>query len=125
MIMLLDLIVGIAASLIASVIVGFLGHKAVSKQNSIILKLYVLFLSITTFICGCIVSIVLNEDFRMRIAKISEANLLVFYQRCIRYFVLILCIIAFLTLIVIGIEAFDRGERRDNKNSIDRLKLLK
>ena len=123
--MLLDLIVGIAASLIASAIVGFLGHKAVSKQNSTILKLYVLFLSITTFICGCIVSLVLNEDFRTRIAKINEANLLAFYQRCIRYFVLIIGIVAFLTLIVIGIEAFDRGERRDNKNSMDRLKLLK
>lgn len=123
--MLIDLIVGIAASLIASVIVGFLGHKAVSKQNSIILKLYVLFLSITTFICGCIVSLVLNEEFRTRIAKISEENLLPFYQSCIRYFVLIIGIVALLTLIVIGIEAIDRGERRENKNFLDRYKLLK
>lgn len=123
--MLIDLIVGIAASLIASVIVGFLGHKAVSKQNSIILKLYVLFLSITTFICGCIVSLVLNEEFRTRIVKISEENLLPFYQSCIRYFVLIIGIVALLTLIVIGIEAIDRGERRENKNFLDRYKLLK
>ena len=123
--MLVDLIVGIAASLIASVIVGFLGNKAVSKQNSIILKLYVLFLSVTVFVCCAISGIILNKDFGERIAKISEVNLLRFYQSCIRSFVIIIIIVAVLTVIVIGIEAYDRGARRDHKEDMDRYKQLR
>ena len=42
--MLWDLLIGVAASLIASAIVGFLGNKAISKQNSIILKVYILYI---------------------------------------------------------------------------------
>ena len=120
--MLVDLIVGIASSLIASVIVGFLGNKAISKQNSIILKVYVLFLSVTVFVSGAIISIVLNKDFNERIAKISEVNLLRFYQNCINSFVFIIGIIAFVSLIIIGIEAYDRGARRDHKEDMDRYK---
>lgn len=123
--MLIDLIVGIVASLIASVIVGFLGHKAVSKQNSVILKLYTLFLASTVFICCSILSIVLNKDFGERIAKISEANLLRFYQSCVNSLVFVAGIVAFLTLVVIGIEAFDRGARRDHKEDMDRYKQLR
>lgn len=123
--MLLDLIVGIAASLIASVIVGFLGNKAVSKLNSVILTIYVLFLSVTVFISCGIATIVLNKDFGERIAQISEVNLLRFYQNCINTFVFIIGIVAFSTLIVIGIEAYDRGSRRDHKEQMDRYKALR
>lgn len=122
--MLRDFILNIAASLIASAIVGFLGNKAVSKNESIILKLYVLFLSIIVFICCSIVSIVLNKDLGERIAKISEANLLRFYQNCINSFMFIIGGIIFVTLIVIGIEASDRGERRFHEQSMDRYKTF-
>ena len=56
--MLVDLIEGIISSLVASAIVGFFGNKVVSKQNSIILKIYILFLSIAVFISCSIVSVV-------------------------------------------------------------------
>lgn len=122
--MLIDLVVGIIASLIASLIVGFLGNKAVSKQNSIILKLYTLFLPVAVFVCCSILCIALNKDFGERIAKLSEVNLLRFYQNCINSLVWIFAIVAFLTMAVIGIEAYDRGARRDHKENMDRYKQL-
>lgn len=123
--MLFDLIVGIAASLIASAIVGFLGHKAVSKQSSSILQIYILFLSMAVFICCSIVCIILNKDLGERIARINEANLLRFYNNCVNSFVFIILIIAALTLITIGLEAYDRGARRDHKENMDRYKQLR
>lgn len=123
--MIKDLIVGIVASLIASAILGFLGNKAVSKQNSILLKVYVLFLSVTVFISCIIASVILNKDFGDRIAKISETNLLRFYQNSINSFVFIIGIIAFLTAIIIGIEAYDRGARRDHEEDMDRYRTLR
>lgn len=122
--MLVDLIVGIAASLIASLIVGLLGNKAVSKNNSIILRIYVLFLSIIVFVSCSIVSIVLNKDFGERIAKISEVNLLRFYQNCINSFMFIIGAIVLVTLIMVGIEALDRSAKRDHKENMDRYKAL-
>lgn len=123
--MLWDLLIGIAASLIASGIVGFLGNKAISKQNSIILKVYILFLSMATFVISAMISIILNQDFVNRVVTMNEVNILKFYSNCINSFIFILGIIAFVSAIVIGIEAYDRGARRDHKEDMDRHKALK
>ena len=123
--MLWDLLIGIAASLIASGIVGFLGTKAISKQNSIILKVYILFLSMATFVVSAMISIILNQDFVNRVVTMNEVNILKFYSNCINSFIFILGIIAFVSAIVIGIVAYDRGARRDHKEDMDRYKALK
>ncbi len=123
--MLVDLIEGIISSLVASAIVGFLGNKVVSKQNSIILKIYILFLSIAVFISCSIVSVALNKDLGERIVTISEVNLLRFYQNCVNALVFCCGIIALLTIGVIIIEAYDRGARRDHKEDLARYKQLR
>jgi len=122
--MLLDLVIGIVASLIASIIAGFLGNKAISKQNSIILKVYVLFLAIVTFIVTAMISVILNKDFLSYVSSTSGTNLLRFYQNCINSFVFILLFITGITALIIGIEAWDRGERRTHKQDMDRYKTL-
>ena len=86
--MLLDLVIGIIASLIASVILGFLGNKAISKHDdNTIMKAYVLFLSSFVFVVCSALTIILNNSFLERIMKMSEANILKFYQNCINTFV--------------------------------------
>ena len=110
--MLIDLIIGIAASLIASLIVGFLGNKAVTKNNNVILKLYICFLSIIVFVCCSLVSIVLNKEFGERIASISEVSLVYFYDSCIYEFMFIIAAIGLVTLFVIYAicnESFSKG----------------
>ena len=113
--MLIDLIIGIAASLIASLIVGFLGNKAVSKNNSVALKLYVCFLSIIVFVCCSIVSIALNKDFGERIASITEVSLVYFYDSCIYAFMFVIAAIVIVTILVGFLLAYHdssaKGER--------------
>lgn len=123
--MLWDLLIGIAASLIASGIVGFLGNKAISKQNSIILKVYVLFLSMATFVVSGVISIILNQDLIDRVVTMNEVNILKFYSNCINSLIFVLGIIAFVSAGVIGIEAYDRSARRDHKENMDRYKTIK
>lgn len=82
--MILDLIIGIIASLIASGILGFLGNKAISKHsNNTIMKIYVLFLSAFVFVICAALSMILNDNFLERILKMSETNILRFYHNCI------------------------------------------
>ncbi len=130
--MLLDLLVGIAASLIASGIVGFLGNKAISKKDNniskkdnIILKIYILFLSAVTFIVSIMISIILNQDIIDRISIMTEASILKFYSNCINSFILIFGIFAFVSAVVIFVEALDRGARRDHKEDMDRYRYMK
>ncbi len=123
--MLWDLLIGIAASLIASGIVGFLGNKAISKQNSVILKVYVLFLSMATFVVSGVISIILNQDLVDRVVTMNEVNILKFYSNCINSLIFVLGIIAFVSAGVIGIEAYDRSVRRDHKENMDRYKTIK
>lgn len=123
--MLKDLIIGIIASLIASIITGFLGNKAISKSNSIMLKVYVLFLAASVFVTGAVLSVILNEQFKERLATFSEVNLLKFYHNCINSFVFIIAIIALVSLIVLGIEAYHRGAKREHKADMDRFEQLR
>lgn len=124
--MLIDLIIGIAASLIASLIVGFLGNKAVSKNNSVALKIYVCFLSIIVFICCSIVSIVLNRDFGERIASITEVSIIYFYDNCIFAFMFIIAAIVIVTVLVGFLTHFDsseKGARQLFKKAMDQEKI--
>lgn len=78
-----------------------------------------------TFVISGLISIILNQSFVDRFVTMSEVNILKFYSNCINSFIFIFGIIAFVSAIVIGIEAYDRGARRDHKENIDRYKVLK
>lgn len=121
--MFIDFLLGIASSLIASIIVGFLGNLAVTKQNSIVLKIYVLFLATTVFVVSSITCIVLNDSFSERIMKISESNLLRFYNACIVSLIVVLFILAIPTVVIIVAEISDKSAKREHKEMMDRLKL--
>lgn len=123
--MLRDLLIGIAASLIASVIVGFLGNKATAKQNSVILKIYVLFLSVSVFVVSAHISVLLNESFMDRLAALKGFDVRRFYSTGLSNLVFIFLMITMVTVGVILAEAFDRGSRRDHKENMDRWKLLR
>ena len=122
--MLRDLLIGIAASLISSVIVGFLGHKATAKQNSVILKVYVLFLSVSVFVVSAFVSVLLNENFMERLTALKGFDIQRFYTTSFSNLVFIFLMITMVTAGVVLAEAFDRGSRRDHKENMDRWKML-
>ena len=92
--MIKDLLISIAASLVSSGLTGLLGNKAVSKQNSIILKVYIQFLSVVVFVVTAMLSVILNRDFTSFIAGISEVNMLCFYSNCLNGFIWILLLVA-------------------------------
>lgn len=123
--MLLELIIGIAASLIASIITGFLGNKAISKKDSVILKIYVLFLAATVFVISAFISVMLNESFVNLLASMKGFDIRQFY---IKGFTNIMFIFLMVTLITAGVilaEAVDRSSRRDHKEDMDRWKAMK
>lgn len=123
--MIIDLIVGILASLIASFIVGLCGNKIIAKQSTIVLKVFVLFLAIVSFIVTAMLSIVLNKNFAEMISSITEVNLLKFYSNCINSFVFILVIVGIISGIVILSEIMDRSSKRDHKQDMERYKALR
>ena len=123
--MIIDFLISIAASLVSSGLTGLLGNKAVSKQNSIILKVYIQFLSVVVFVVTAMLSVILNRDFTSFIAGISEVNMLRFYSNCLNGFIWILLLVAIVTVIIISIEAWDRGSRRDHKQDMDRYGTLR
>lgn len=124
--MLIDFIIGIIASLIASAILGFLGNKAIAKHDdNTIMKIYVLFLSAFVFVVGATLSIILNSSFLERVMKMTEVNMLKFYHHCIYSFVWLFGMVLFVTLVVLLIEAAHRSSIREHKEDMDRLKKLK
>jgi hypothetical protein len=123
--MLLNLITGIASSLIASAIVGILGNKAIANNNSIILKVYILFLSMTTFIVSGMISVILNSRFLDRVEKMKEVNILKFYSNCIYSFIFILGMVVIVSVIIILIEALNRIEKREHRENMNRINTYK
>ena len=102
--MIRDLIVGVIASLIASGIVGFWGNKAVSNSNSVVLKIYVLFLAAVTFISTEILSIVTNEKIIEHITMVSDTRFEDYYNACFHIFGGIAFMVSVVTCIMLLME---------------------
>lgn len=122
--MIKDVLISIFSSVFASFITGFLGNKAIGKNSSLTLKIYVLFLAASALIITSILSIVLNEDLAEKISQISETNLLRFYDNCIRTIVIVFIIIACITIGILITEYLRKSDKEIHKQSMDRLKMI-
>lgn len=113
--MLRDLIIGTIASLIASGIAGFLGQKVTKKYNSIILKIYVLFLSGIVFITSELFAFVISNT-TMR-EKISSHEIERLYRLFSHDIVFIIFLFIGVTVAVILVEAFHRSDLIEMKKT--------
>ena len=120
-----DIFISTVASLLAGIITGYLGQKAIKKHDTIILQVFVIFVSVVVFLTTAIVCLLLNEAFLSRLSKISEVNLLRFYSNSINSLVFITGMVTCVALFIICIEAYNRSEKREHKNEIDWMKMWK
>ncbi len=106
--MLRDLLIGTVSSLIASGLIWLLGQKATKKYNSIILKIYVLFLTGIVFITVELSAFALSNSIMKKIMTPHDI------ERLYRFFshdlVFIIVLFASVTAIVILVESFHRSD---------------
>lgn len=96
--MLKELIVSTIASLIAGGITGFLGQKTIKNFNSIILKAYVLFLSVIIFITSELFAFVIcNTMIKQTVSAHDIERLYRFFSSSV------LLIVLFLVMVTTGV----------------------
>lgn len=124
--MIMDLLIGIASSLIATFIVNYLGKRTIGKRDDdSIISIYILFLSVVTFIVSALITVLLSEAFSKKIAELSGVQLERFYRYCSGSFLFIVIIVSVVTGIVILVESVDRSSRRDYEQDMDRYTKLR
>lgn len=118
--MFLDLLVGIAASLIASFIFGFFTNRLFGKNNNdILLKIYMIYVSCSVFIVALMLSYITNSEIVNMIATMAEVNIFTIYKHSFMSFVWIalqLSLVTIAFLIIRLIELTTKSMERTIKS---------
>ena len=122
--MIYDLLIGVAASLIASFLTGFFGNKMFGNKDSIVLKVYILFISVYVFFLTSVISVMLNINVVAEMMKFSEVNILKFYSNCVNTILFSLLFVAAITGVIICAELLNRSAIRDHKQDMERYNKL-
>lgn len=110
--MILDLLVGITASLIASLIVGLFSNNLFKgTQQKVIYKIYSLFLAFATFITVMTFAYLINPNILERIFKMTDANVFTIYKYGSTSFQWIFISVVTITLAVIIIDAMQNTSK--------------
>lgn len=106
--MILDLLVGIAASLIASFIFGFFTNSLFGKSNNdILLKIYMIYVSCSVFIVALMLSYITNSEIVDIIATMAEVNVFTVYKYSSMSFVLLSLLLSVVTIAFLFIREIE------------------
>lgn len=98
--MLSDFIIGVAASLFASFVVGFFTNKLFGKTcNDIVSKIYTIYVCGSAFVVSMMFAYMTNSDIVRLIADMAEVNIFTIYKYSSTSFVWIFFQFSIVTLI--------------------------
>ena len=119
--MISDFLIGVAASLFASFIVGFFTNKLFGKScNDVIFKIFSLYMCGCVFIASLMCAYIINSDIVKLIDNMAEANTFNLYKYTSSSFILIFLQFSIVTiafLIILYTELSNKAMDKIQKNA--------
>jgi hypothetical protein len=124
--MLSDFIIGVAASLFASFVVGFFSNKLFGKTcNDIVSKIYTIYVCGSAFVVSMMFAYMTNSDIVRLIADMAEVNIFTIYKYSSTSFVWIFFQFSIVTLIFLISRLMQTNIKSMHKVQDSYLKTIK
>lgn len=124
--MLSDFIIGVAASLFASFVVGFFTNKLFGKTcNDIVSKIYTIYVCGSAFVVSIMFAYMTNSDIVRLIADMAEVNIFTIYKYSSTSFVWIFFQFSIVTLIFLISRLMQTNIKSMHKVQDSYLKTIK
>lgn len=120
-----DFLIGVAASLFASFIVGFFTNKLFGKNcNDVILKIYTMYMCGCAFIASLMFAYIINSDIVKLIANMAEVNIFTIYKYTSTSFVWIFLQFTIVTIVFLVIRQIELNSKAIDKTQNNTLKMI-
>lgn len=124
--MLSDFIIGVAASLFASFVVGFFTNKLFGKTcNDIVSKIYTIYVCGSAFVVSIMFAYMTNSDIVRLIADMAEVNIFTIYKYSSTSFIWIFFQFSIVTLIFLISRLMQTNIKSMHKVQDSYLKTIK
>ena len=126
--MILDFIVGICASIVASLICGFFSKKAFGKSTDILTTFYSIYIGFSVFVFSALLVFLLSENIQSVIISWSGENVfsLIRYATSLFWILFVnVTIVTIIFIIVRQIELSTKSMDKIHKNTLNHLEAQK
>ena len=120
--MILDFLIGVAASIVASIICGLFSKKVFGKKADVLTSIYSIYISFSTFVFGILLTFLLSKNIQDLFLKWSGENAftMVKYLSSLFWILFVnVTIITIVFLIVRQMEISQKSIDQSNKNIMD------
>lgn len=120
--MILDFLIGVAASIVASIICGLFSKKVFGKKADVLTSIYSIYISFSTFVFGILLTFLLSNNIQDLFLKWSgeDAFTMVKYLSSLFWILFVnVTVITIVFLIVRQMEISQKSIDKSNKNIMD------
>ena len=120
--MILDFLIGVAASIVASIICGLFSKKVFGKKADVLTSIYSIYISFSTFVFGILLTFLLSNNIQDLFLKWSgeDAFTMIKYLSSLFWILFVnVTVITIVFLIVRQMEISQKSIDKSNKNIMD------
>ena len=120
--MILDFLIGVAASIVASIICGLFSKKVFGPKTDVLTSIYSIYISFSTFVFGILLTFLLSNNIQNLFLKWSGENAftMVKYLSSLFWILFVnVTVITIVFLIVRQMEISQKSIDKSNKNIMD------
>ena len=113
--MILDFIVGVAASIVASIICGLLTQKVFGKSNDVLTSIYTIYIAFSTFVFVIILAFMLSGNLQNAFASWSGQNAFTVLRYISSFFWILFVNVTIVTIIFIIVRQIELTQKSMDK----------
>ena len=113
--MLLDFIVGVAASIFASIICGLLTKKVFGKSNDVLTSIYTIYISFSAFVFVIVLAFMLSGDLQNAFASWSGQNSFAVLKYTLSLFWILFLNVTIVTIVFLIVRQMELTQKSMDK----------
>ena len=113
--MILDFIVGVAASIVASIICGLLTKKVLGKSNDVLTSIYTIYIAFSAFVFVIILAFMLSGNLQNAFASWSGKNAFTVLRYVSSFFWILFVNVTIVTIIFIIVRQIELTQKSMDK----------
>lgn len=113
--MILDFIVGVVASIVASIISGLFAKKVFGKSNDVLTSIYTIYIAFSAFVFVILLTFMLSGNLQDVFATLSGQNAFTVFKFALSLFWILFVSVTFVTIIFIIVRQIELSQKSMDK----------
>lgn len=113
--MILDFIVGVAASIVASIICGFFAKKVFGKSNDVLTSIYTIYIAFSAFVFIILLTFILSESLQEAFVTLLGQNAFAVFKIVSALFLILFVNVSIVTIVFLIVRQMELTQKSMDK----------